>query len=186
MGCGVKNSPPLEKKILVMHRNFIIEGSCPCWAASWTFPDNGALSSIFQSQENLDCWNSMTAWQSAFTAIIWAGTECWSPCVRDWQDWAGRTRRGTAYMVVLQGNVGGKKKLRFMRPLESISSREFSLSSSSVRALTQMCLKFLFFYFFFTLSRTTTGCILSGEAKQPTESCAEQEKMFCLCYFLFC
>lgn len=59
-------------------------------------------------------------------------------------------RGGTACMVDLQGNGGGKdlEEAEVSGDLWSISSRRFVLSSNDVRAFTKMCLCNFFFFFF--------------------------------------
>lgn len=108
----------------VLHRDFLTGVCWPCWAASCMFPDYAAPVSIFQSQFSLDCWNAMTSWQITFTAIIWAGTEGWSPHVRDWACRDQEKKRHCLHGCSAR-KCGGKslRRLRFTRPLVHFKQR---------------------------------------------------------------
>lgn len=168
MGCGVKNSLLVWKKMQVncSHAQEVLH-----WGMLALFGSQSDVSSYcptpstFQNQYSLDCWNAMTAWQSTFTAIIWARTEGWSPSVRDWQDWARRDQEKKRHCSrgCSVGKWGGGKilrRLRFMRPLEHFKQ--------SVCSFFKWCQSFYtnvpLIFFFLTLSRTSVDCILSREA----------------------
>lgn len=165
MGCGVKNSLLVWKKMQV---NCSHAQEVPHWGMLALFGSRSDVSShcptpsIFQNQYSLDCWNAMTAWQSNFTAIIWARTEGWSPSVRDWQDWARRDQEKKRHCShgCSVGKWGGEE-VEIHETFGAFQA-ECLLFLQVVSELLHKCA--FNFFFFLTLSRTSVDCILSGEA----------------------
>lgn len=164
-----------------MHREFQTGVCWPC--AGQIFPAVAAL--IFAKPVKLGL---LRCHELIFTAIAWARAERWSPSVRDGQDSAPRGREKRRDCSC--GSSAGK----WGEDLEeaAVSGDLQTIFKQRVWAFSKWCQSFytnvpLFYYFFFFKWWIEWLRIfaLSGEVYEfADQTCAEQEKMLCLGYFL--